>query len=81
MSQYDEIDSRIFNAIENKKSPIYSSLCVEEAKRISKATGRDVFRVIDGRLQAMRKAGKIIHRTKAEANGIGGWHVVTQKNK
>lgn len=72
---YKELDKRIIKAISERKSPLYDKTINEEASRISAATGRDDFRVIDGRLQALRKAGKIRHMTKAESNGKGGWHV------
>lgn len=76
MSMYDELDRRIIEAISARKNPIYAGSVLEEAKRIAAATGREYFRVIDSRLQALRKAGKIRHVTKAESNGQGGWHVV-----
>ena len=75
MSQYDELDKRIIAAIEKRKNPLYESACFAEADRIAFAMGRESFRVIDGRLQALRKAKRIHHMTKAEANGAGGWHV------
>ena len=78
MSQYDEIDLRIFKEIEQRSSPLYSRFCCDEANRLSELTGREAFRIIDGRLQVMRKAGKIVHRTKAESNGLGGWHIVNK---
>lgn len=77
MSQYDEIDKRIISAITARKHPIYERHVVAEAARIEADTGRHGFRVIDGRLQALRKAGKIRHLTKSESNGQCGWHVVT----
>ena len=73
---YKELDKRIIKAISERKSPLYDKAINEEARRLADATGRDVFRVIDGRLQALRKAGKIRHMTKAESNGQGGWHAV-----
>ena len=80
MSQYEEIERRILKAMEQRNNPLYSKNCCEEARRIADATGRELFRVIDGRLQAMRKAGKICHLTKDESNnGRGGWHLLTKK--
>ena len=72
---YEELDKRIVEAVANRKNPLYDRRINEEAGRIANATGRDDFRVIDGRLQALRKVGKIRHMTKAESNGQGGWHV------
>ncbi len=80
MSQYEEIDRRLLKAIEQNDKPYYSRHCCDEADRLAEATGRDSFRVIDGRLQALRKAGKIAHRTKSESNGKGGWHALTPKD-
>lgn len=76
MGQYDEMDKRILAAVESRRNPLYERRCSEESERLAEATGRPAFRVIDGRLQALRKAGKIRHMTKAESNGKGGWHVV-----
>jgi hypothetical protein len=72
---YEELDKRIVEAISRRESPLYNKRINEEAARIANATGRDGFRVIDGRLQALRRAKKIRHFTKAESNGQGGWHV------
>lgn len=74
---YDELDKRIIDAIAGRNNPLWHRLVQQEAGRIARETGREDFRVIDGRLQALRKAGKIRHRTKAESNGQGGWHLVT----
>lgn len=76
MSQYEELDKRIITAIEKRKNPLHENACWTEADRIATAMGRESFRVIDGRLQALRKGGRIRHLTKVEANGVGGWHVV-----
>lgn len=59
MSQYFELDARIIAAIRQDRSPLYCRHVSQEANRIATATGRDSFRVIDGRLQAMRKSGRI----------------------
>jgi len=77
MNQYEEIDRRILKAIEQRSNPLCSQQCRDEAKRLAETTGRESFRVIDGRLQAMRKAGKIQYRTKVGSGGQGGWHLVT----
>ena len=76
MSQYEELDKRIVEAIKQRINPLYSNRVNVESERIALATGRKTFRVTDGRLQALRKSGKIRHLTKAESNGQGGWHVV-----
>lgn len=80
MSQYDELDSRIVAAIARKKNPIYDSTVATEAARLAVATGREDYRVVDARLQALRKKGCIQHLTNAQAKaldgGSGGWRVV-----
>lgn len=75
MSQYDELDKRIIEVIRSRGNPLWHRRVHDEAGRIARATGREDFRVIDGRLQALRKAGKIRHFTKAEKDG-GGWHLM-----
>ena len=56
---YEELDKLIVDAVKASKSPLYDNATNEEASRIEKATGRDSDRVIDGRLQALRKKGVI----------------------
>ena len=75
MEQYEELDKRIVEAVAQRKSPLYNKSINEEAARIAAATGRDDFRVIEGRLQALRKAGQIRHLTKAESGGQCCWYV------
>lgn len=76
MGQYDEMDKRILAAVKGRRSPIYEPHCNAEAERLAEALDCPAYRVIDRRLQSLRKAGKIRHFTKAERNGQGGWHVV-----
>ena len=79
MSQYEKLDTAILEAVSRKKSPLYDRDAVAEANRIGDATGREGFRVIDGRLQALRRAGLIVHLTKAESNGSAGWRATGAK--
>jgi hypothetical protein len=81
MSQYDILDKLIVAAVRNRKSPLYERNCVSESERIALATGRDDMRVIDGRIQYLRKSGVIIHIKKGEWNGAAGWHVVENTKK
>jgi len=76
MSQYDELDARILAAIELRKNPLYASHVSEEAKRLAQATGREDYRVVDGRLQALRRKGRIEHLSKTEGHGKAGWQLV-----
>lgn len=70
MSQYQKLDQRIMEAIRARKNPLYFHTVSEEATRLAEATGREDFRIIDGRLQALRKAGKIAHVSQRE-----GWQL------
>jgi hypothetical protein len=78
MSQYQELDQRIISSIRAQRNPLYANTVSEEAARLSEGTGREDFRIVDGRLQALRRAGKIRHLSKAEGNGTAGWRVVEQ---
>lgn len=74
---YDELDNRILDAVKRNKSPLYDSGVSREAERIAAETGREAFRVTDGRLQALRRKKRIQWMTKAEApGGCGGWRLV-----
>ena len=82
MDKYAEMDKRILEAVAKRSNPNSDPRCMEEGKRIAdeerakdRYSCRNGYRVIDGRLQALRKAGKIAHYTKAEKNGAGGWHL------
>ena len=85
MSQYDRLEALIIESIRTNEpgGPLYGVNVVAEADKLEKATGRDGFRIIDTRIQALRKAGKIRHATKAEAqcsNGRlrPGWNIAPQ---
>lgn len=77
--QYAKLDEAILEAIRHRRSPLYCGRVSGEARRIEDATGRSDFRIIDGRLQALRKQGRIVHLTKRENGGSGGWKVVESK--
>lgn len=74
--QYSELDRRIIEAIARRASPLYDRFVNKEAAKIAIATGREDFRVIDARLQSLRRAQKIRHLTKSESNGQAGWRLV-----
>lgn len=78
---YDELDKRILDAVSRREHPLYDRRTSEEAMRIARETGREGFRVIDGRIQALRKATRIRHVTKAGSNGQGGWHIVPDSDR
>ena len=74
---YEELDRRILDAVKRNTSPLYDSAVSREAERIAAATGREAFRVTDGRLQALRRKKRIQWLPKAEAPGhCGGWRLV-----
>ena len=73
---YEELDKRILAAVRQKNNPIYDTLVRRESNRIADETGRNVFRVTDGRLQSLRKRNLIKWFTKEEAQDrCGGWHL------
>ena len=67
MSQYDKLDSLIVDSIKggcHSFSAIFKSRGVfDEAMRLSHAVGRDTDRIVDGRLQALRRRGLIVYFT------------------
>ena len=72
MSTYAQIDELIIDAIKQRRAPLYAAPVCVEACRLADLTGREEFRVIDGRLQALKKAGKI----KFVFGRERGWTVV-----
>ena len=69
MSQYEKLDSLIVDAIKGGCHSFASILSgrslFDEAMRLSHAIGRDTQRIVDGRLQALRRRGVIVH--------VAGW--------
>ena len=59
---YKKLDSLIVDAIKNKKESKVSELMegavLVEVKRIAESCGREEFRVLDGRLTALKKQDK-----------------------
>lgn len=79
---YDKLDKLIIAAIAKGTHPLYDKRAGVEAAHISDVTGRDNFRVIDGRLQALRKAGRIRFLRKHECpDGKGGWRTEGELSK
>lgn len=76
MSQYEQLDALILAACGRISTmPVIHDLDVKrEAKRISLLTGREEFRIIDGRLQSLRKAGKITY-SSLHHRVNGGWSI------
>jgi len=69
---YEKLDHLIISIISNSQgaslSKVTSGDVYVEAQRIAQATKREEFRVIDGRLQALRKRGLI-------AYVVGAWRI------
>lgn len=66
MSQYEKLDALIVDAIKEGNSfvRIFSGRSLfDEAMRLSHIIGLDVDRIVDGRLQALRKRGVIVYYT------------------
>lgn len=81
---YDKIDELIVSAIEQQRPPLYASAVCEEARRLSRVIGREDFRIIDGRLSALKAAKRIVWRTKKEAATTGmpsGWNLIWGSSK
>lgn len=57
---YDLIDKHILSACRQGRHPFYQQEVYQEAKLLSKATGRNPTRIIDGRLTALRRRGVIV---------------------
>ena len=68
MSQYQKLDDLIVAQVANKGiqfTPLFSSNAVrEESRRLGTELGREPFRVLDGRLQALKRKGAISYGTK-----------------
>lgn len=72
-AMYEKIDAMIVESIRFLREANFSVLSsgdvMDEAIRIANCTGRESFRVIDGRLQALKKRGLIRYVG-------GGWRLV-----
>ena len=80
---YDTLDAAILNAIKTVRGadspfPIWDRAVQLEAGRLASSQKREVFRVVDGRLQSLRKRGVIRYWKKNEnpPDGKTGWRMV-----
>ncbi|MGL5422687.1 MAG: hypothetical protein ACRDAJ_06905 [Serratia fonticola] len=80
LTQYAILDKLILAGIKaTGRNPTYDRACDEEAGRLEKLTGRSRMRIIDGRLTALKKAGKIAYLKKWQSkHGKLGWVVLPQ---
>ncbi len=74
---YAALDALIVKAVsESNETPLYQADVVKEARRIAGITGRFGFRVIDGRIQALRRKGVIRFLRSRHAPGRNaGWYL------
>ena len=67
MSAYTKIDSLIVQAVKHGKHPRYDNDVSAEAARLADALGRESFRVVDGRMTALKRIGHIaFNRSEAK---------------
>lgn len=62
---YDELDAAIVARIKDGARSLHKIDCGDVRQMcadIAHETGRESFRVLDGRLQALRKAGQIVYK-------------------
>lgn len=73
---YKELDQLIIQAVKGKRHIYYALETSNILNKICLDTGREKFRIIDGRLRSLKSKGIIVYRKKQLNNGSGGWHVV-----
>lgn len=81
MSKYEALDAAIIDTIDQGMSPLYCYRPLMFAEQIANEEGRQGFRVIDCRVQALRKAGRIQWLSKKDASAMGrnpGWNVIKE---
>lgn len=81
MSQYSALDEAIISRLSKERDPLKliqlnTGHVRHEAERLAKATGRGTYRVLDGRLQALRRAKRIKFSTFWVGNS--GWVIVQE---
>ena len=75
--KYEKLDAEIIHAIsEGCRAPAYQRGVSSEAFRLANDLGIPRDRVLDRRMQALRKKGVIRYLTKsASPVGAAGWHL------
>ena len=74
LNMYQKLDDAILKALNNYRNPLYNAGVSREARLIIDGTDRKEFRVIDGRLQFLRKQGHIKHTHETKSSG--GWVII-----
>lgn len=68
MSMYDKLDALIIERVKERGAvkliPLSGGNVAKEATALANDTGREDFRIIDGRLQALRKRGLLRYDSK-----------------
>jgi hypothetical protein len=72
LAMYEKLDALIISAISDGGSPLNDGAVNEEADRIAQSTSRLTFRVIDGRLQYLRRKNRIQWQRKRPM----GWRII-----
>ena len=72
---YEKLDALIIQAIQHQKPPLYERIVYEEAVRIAKLAGRKSYRVIDGRLKALKRQKRIVF-LKSTIGRKASWYVL-----
>lgn len=72
---YEKLDALIIIAIRNGYSPLNDRAVNKEADRIAQSTSRLTFRIIDGRLQSLRRKKLIQWQRKSPM----GWRIVEEQ--
>ncbi len=79
MSQYDKLDEVIVERVKARGAikliPLSGGDVAAEATALAADTGREDFRIIDGRLQILRKRGVLRYDTKR------GWMLADQNKQ
>lgn len=75
---YEIIDSAILDAVLGARSPLTDTRVCALAEVLTRETKREAFRVIDARLQSLRKAGKIHYVRNAQVSK-GEWRLGAKK--
>ena len=74
---YEKLDKAIIQAVsESRGTPMWNSNVRSPAEELADGTGREWWRIVDARLQKLRKTGVIIYKKTDKAAGVkAGWYV------
>jgi len=73
MSKYEKLDAAVLARLSTYKpinfTPLFSKEIRTESFRLAELEGAEGFRILDRRLQALRKSDKILYKR----GSLGGW--------